>query len=372
VLTRKLSSTVILILLIVASIFSFSLVRDYLLGYRMQKALEEAIENSITPEKDILSFIRKNFIDSRGLIGSEVRNDKLMEYSLLESMGQLMEYALIKKNGRLFDITWRITKRYFLSPRGYLYWRINRRTLSQDDSTSLLDSLRVAYSLIRAYETFTDERYLKDGIHIAENIIRFNTYNNYLVDYFDGRTENSSRSISLFYLNLKMLSKISQYIPGFKALYGGSKKILEGAIKISSGFFPTEYNISSDRYYIPSKVNMIEQAYIAMNIGDYNSIKPFVSFIDREMEERGKICNSYYWSGKEATVDESPGVYMSLSLLFLNLGVRERADMFFSKIQRFKSEDYGFGDYKNRDFYVFDQLKALILLASIKEYDIIE
>ncbi|MCX7795396.1 MAG: hypothetical protein N2380_02595 [bacterium] len=322
----------------------------------MQKALEEAVSNSKDLEKDVLSFLKGNFLDRRGLIVSEIHNDIPTDYCLLESIGQLMEYAVVTRNLNLFDTTWRITKRYFLSPRGYLYWRINRRTLAEDDATSLLDSLRVSYSLIKAYEVFKEERYLRDGIYIGENIIKFNSHGSYLVDYFDGRVEKSSKRISLFYLNLEMISKLSQYIDRFKIFYESSKEILEKALESSKIFFPDYYDISSSRYHIPSKVNMIEQIYIAINIGNYNLIEPFIDFIDTKIREEGKIYTSYYWDGKTATLDESYGVYAVLSLFLLNR--KENYDILLEKINVAK-----LGDYKVKDLYVFDQLELLILLA---------
>lgn len=360
---KKLSYTLITILLILASIFSFSLVRDYLLGYRIQKAIEETISNSRDLERDILNHIKERFMDRRGLVASKIQNNTPSEYCLLESMGQLMEYAVITNNLSLLDATWKITKRYFLSPRGYLYWRINRRTLSPDDATSLLDSLRISYSLIKAYETFKEERFLRDGIYIGENIIKFNSYDKYLIDYFDGRTERTNKRIPLFYLNLEMISKLSQYIHRFKVFYESSKKILEESIKFSEIFFPTYYDIPSSTYHTPSKVNMIEQAYIGINIGDYNLIRSFVDFIDTKIREEGKIYALYYWDGRNATTDESSGVYATLSLLLLNLNKREESDIFLNKINIAK-----LGDYKIKDFYVFDQFETLILLAKRKNY----
>lgn len=337
------------------------------MGYRVKRVLDETILNSSGLEKDILTFIRGRFLDSRGLISSEIRNDELGEYSLLESMGQLMEYALITKNSRLFEVSWKLTKRYFLSPRGYLYWRINRKTLVQDDATSLLDSLRIANTLIKAYENFKEEKYLKDGIYIGENIVRFNSYDKYLVDYFDGRIGKTNKSISLFYLNLEMLSNLSQYIPRFKIFYESSKKILEGALKDSKIFFPTHYDIASSTYHIPPIVNITEQTYIAINIGNYKLIKPFVDFIITKIRKDGKVYVSYLWDGREITKDESFGVYASLSILFLDLKDKENLDLLLSKMDRFKSRDYGFEDYKDMNFYIFDQLEALIFMAKRKE-----
>ncbi len=362
---KKLSYTIITILLILASIFSFSLVRDYLLGYRIQKAIEETISNSRDLERGILNHIKERFMDRRGLIASKIQNDMPIEYSLLESMGQLMEYAVNTNNLILFDTTWKVTKRYFLSPRGYLFWRINRRTLLPDDATSLLDSLRISYSLIKAYETFKEERFLRDGIYIGENIIKFNSYDKYLIDYFDGRTEKANKRVPLFYLNLEMISKLSQYIPKFKVFYESSKKILEESLKFSEIFFPDYYDIPSSTYHTPSKVNMIEQAYIGINIGDYNLIKRFINFINTKMREDGKIYTSYYWNGKSATTDESYGVYATLSLLLLNLNKRGESDIFLSKINITK-----LGDYKSKDLYVFDQFETLILLAKMGNYGI--
>lgn len=356
---------IIVVVLLMVFSFLYSNLRDRSLGIKMKESLEEAIINSSGLEREILTSLKDGFLDSRGLLGSEIRDNNLLEYSLLESMGKLMEYAIISNNDKLFDASWTITKRYFLSSKGYLYWRINRRTLSPDDATSLLDSVRIVYCLIKAYEEFGKDLYLKDALRIGKGIVDFNTYKDYLVDFFDGRTGHAGTKVSTFYLDLEKISKISEYIPNFKDLYRSSKEVLDKAIDKSSVFFYPLYDIFLGKYEISSTVNMIEQIYIAMNIRDTDKISHFLDFIRYKLEESGKIYNSYSWHGEEITSSESIGVYTLLSLLFLYLDDLEMSDILLEKVKSFKSSRNILGLYN--DFYVFDQLETLILLAKRRD-----
>lgn len=356
---------IIVVVLLMVSSFLYSTFKDRSLGTKMKESLEEAVINSNGLEREILAFLKDSFLDSRGLLGSEIKNNRLLEYSLLESMGELMEYAVIIKNDKLFNASWAVTRRYFLSSKGYLYWRINRRTLSPDDATSLLDSVRIVYCLIKAYEEFGKDLYLKDALRIGKGIVDFNTYKDYLVDFFDVRTGHAGTKISTFYLDLEKILKISEYIPRFKDLYESSKEILNKAIDKSSVFFYPSYDFFSRRYETPSTVNMIEQVYIAMNIRDTDKISHFLDFIRYKLEESGKIYNSYSWHGEEITRSESIGVYTLLSLLFLYLDDVEMSDILLEKVKSFKSSGNRLDLYN--DFYVFDQLEALILLAKRRD-----
>lgn len=356
-----LSISIIIVLLL--SLICYSLIKDYILGIKIKKALEEAISNRKNLERELLTTIKENFLDSRGLLASEIKDNKPSDYSLLESMGELMEYAILTKSISLFESSWAITKRYFLSPRGYLYWRINRKTLTPDNSTSLLDSIRIVYSLVRGYEEFGKNSYLRDALFLGNGIIKFNTYEKYFVDFFDGKVESKSKRISTFYLDLEKISKISEYIPEFKYFYESSKEILDGAINESSVFFFPSYDITKKAYEKTLSVNIIEQTYIAMNIGKVDKIARFIEFIKYELQSSGKIYTSYNWYGEKTADSESVGSYVLLSIMFLHLENKDMLDILWDKIMRFKSNKNAFSAYDSRNFYIFDQLEMLIYLA---------
>lgn len=200
-------------------------IKDYYYGFRLKSELR-ALEGRVVSykEKELLNFIRRDLIDNRGLIISKIENGKPSEYSLLESYGELMEYALLRGDKDLFDILLTIVNKYFYSKDGYLYWRINRLTLIPENSTALIDSLRILNALVSAYEIFKDKKYMEMGEKISEEILKFNSSGEFFVDYYDGNTKAKANKISLFYLDLRKLKKIAKLFSSFNKYYITSKR----------------------------------------------------------------------------------------------------------------------------------------------------
>ncbi len=355
---------ILILLIIVIPIIFIDNIQDYFYGLRVKNHLKE-LEKKVS-EKDLIKFLRERFIDKRGLIISEIRNNKPSNYSLLESYGELMEYALQKKEQKLFDILLRNIKKYFLSQEGYLYWRINRKTLRPDNATALIDSLRILYNLVSAYENFRKEEYLKEAQKIADGILKYNTFREYFLDTYDGTSKKKIFKISLFYLDLEKIKKISLYLPEFKKYYSSAKNILEGYTKTHSPFFPKEYDYISKKYIFTENINILEQVLIALNMENKKNIDNFLNFNNMELYKNGKIYSYYHLKGEKIVNNEDPTIYSLISRLYMKMENKKKALETLKLIQRFENKK-GIGDFENMNFYVFTQLETLLTLSMMEK-----
>lgn len=355
---------ILIFLIIVIPTIFISYIEDYFYSLKLKKYLIE-LENKVPEkEKNFLEFLRERFIDKRGFIISEIKNNKPSDYSLLESYGELMEYILQYREEKLFDLLMRNIKKYFLSDEGYLYWRINRKILKPDNATALIDSLRILHSLILAYENFKREKYLEEAKIILNGILKYNTFREYLVDAYDGNSKKQILKISLFYLDLDKIRKVSFYFPEFKEYYLSAKNILENYPKISSPFFPKEYDYLTQKYIFIENINIIEQIFIALNMENKKNIENFLNFFNIELHKNAKIYSYYDLEGNGLTNNEDPSIYSLISRLYIKLNNKREALKTFKLIQRFENKK-GIGDFENMSFYVFTQLETLITLSML-------
>lgn len=342
-------------------------IKDYYYGFKLKNELK-AMERSVSyKEKELLSFIRRDFIDNRGFIISKIENGKPLEYSLLESYGELMEYALLRGDKNLFDILLSIVDKYFYSKEGYLYWRINRLNLRPDNSTALIDSIRILYALLCVYDTFKDKKYMEMGEKVADGILKFNSSGEFFVDYYDGNMKEKANKISLFYLDLRKLKKIAEILPSFNKYYITSKKILENSVSINSPFFPKEFDFFTFSYKTYYPLNMLEQVITAINFNDTNKIKGFLEFVKNEINNYNKL-NTFYMDHKVLKDEENVAIYAILARLFIFCNDRIGAKRILNFVEKFSGRSSsGYGDFLGKVYYAFDQLEVLLTLSYMEE-----
>ncbi|TYT23475.1 hypothetical protein FY122_04485 [Dictyoglomus thermophilum] len=354
---------VILFLIIVFLILAVSF-RDYWDGVRLKLSLKDLEKKVAKEEKGILKFLRERLIDKRGLIISEIKNSKPSDYSLLESYGELMEYVSLKGDKNTFDILLSILKKYFVSKEGYLYWRVNRVTLKPEKTTALVDSLRILHGLILAYEKFRDERYLESAKFIANGILKYNTFGDKFVDSYDGNIEKRIFRISLFYLDLDKIKKISQYFADFKRYYQSSKNLLENSIKPDLFFFPKEYDYLSQRYIFPKEINMLEQVLTALNMENKLYLEKFIDFVNMELNKNRRIFIRYDLKSNKLSDTEDPTIYFLLLRLYKKFDYRDVENII--HITKRFNLTYGLGDEINKDYFAFTQLEVLLTLGILE------
>lgn len=340
--------------------------------------LVRAMQNSSVAarEKAVLEMLGRNFVSRQGLLVDKIEEDKLPSYVLLESMGQLMEYAVIIGNEELFASSWRNTVKCMQSPEGYFYWRAGSKDLSPDDTTALVDEMRVITSLAGAAKAFQNPAYDRAAGVLARSVYKYNVKGDRLHDAFDGGSKSRDGRISLFYIDPRALREMVRLEPGLGAAGRNALKILMDAPVDEHGFFPAWYDYRAGEYKYPPRVNMVEALYTARNAREAGrDISSFTNFLKSELTNR-KLYNNYNRDGSPAGDDQSTAVYALACRLLQDENATESAKTSYRRMTEFQVAEWGdlycggFGDFDSGTFYAFDQMEALMALHTGGRFEI--
>jgi len=317
-----------------------------------------------------LKFLQTKMQTPHGLIYYSVEHKSQVSYSVLESMGQAMEYAALIGNGELFDYYAKVTDTYFKDLTGYYYWQIDVATKHGETSSALVDDLRLVKAYFIAHENKLG-KYDQQIKEISDRIFEFDINDGgYPCDYYDGGTKQKATTVSLFYLDVETLGKLSGFNNKWIIPYGNARDILVNMPENKYGFYPISFKTNSKRYVWGSSINMVENLYTAIDA--YNAGKntqALITFLKREVR-KGKIYNLYNLDGAPADQNESTAVYaLAARLLALN-NEEEAAAWCYRRTLQFQIGDKrslngGFGEEDSGLVYAFDQLEALLMLRMV-------
>jgi hypothetical protein len=293
---------------------------------------------------------------------------------LSESVGMLMQYALEAGSQTLFEKQYLFLDEVFTVKKNIIVWKVDQDN-NITNSNALIDDLRITGTLITAYEKWGTKKYLRKAIEIADGLKTYNMKNSTLVDYYDYKVEKSGDTLTLTYIDLETIKKLTVYDKEWEGIYNRSLDILQNGKADSNGiFFNLKYNVLNNTYMKVDKVNMIDQLIIAENLLKAG-LKPeaTLSWIANYFNYYGYIVNDYYVKDKkQASVNESPAVYALCSRVFLMAGDKIMAKKFYDRLMGNvfnarvidKSSKYygGFANKKTGESLSFDNLQALLTI----------
>lgn len=324
----------------------------------------------ISEEKKGLQFLQTTMQSPDGLIYYLVECKSAGSYCVLESMGQAMEYAALIGDGKLFNNYEKITNIYFKNQAGYYCWKIDVATKKGETSSALVDDLR----LIKAYFIANENKlgnYNASLENVSEIIFKADIdANGYLCDYYDGVAKQKANEVSLFYLDVETLGKLSNFNKKWLIPYHRAKDILLCMPENEYGFYPKTFQISTKHYIWKPSINMVENLYTAIDA--YNAGKDtrlLLTFLTMQVY-KGKVYNHYNLDGTPTNQDESTAVY-ALAARFLALNnENEAANWCYRRTLQFQMNDQksfagGFGENDTGLVYAFDQLEALLMLRRV-------
>ena len=317
-----------------------------------------------------LHFLQTKLQSPQGLIYYLAEHKSAASYSVSESMGQAMEYAALIGDKNLFENYAKITDKYFRDPTGYFYWKIDVATKKGEPASALVDDLRLikAYFIANEHNMGNYDEQIKN---LSEIVYKFDIdTNGYPCDYYDGEGKQKARVVSLFYLDVETLEKLSKFNNKWSTPYQKAKEILLTMPENRYGFYPQTFAINTNQYLWPATINMVENLYTAMDAHQAGkNTRPFATFLKKQVK-KGKIYNYYHVDGTSADKDESTAVY-ALAARFLALNNEmEAADWCYRRTLEFQMGDAkafagGFGEQDTGLVYAFDQLEALLMLRMV-------
>lgn len=328
--------------------------------------------NTPKPEEiQAFQFLQKKMRSSKGIIRYSVESKSPASYGVSESMGQAMEYTALLGDAKLFNEYAAVTDKYFKDSSGYYYWKIDVISKKGETTSALVDDLRIVKAYLIANEKKLGN-FDKQIEKLAEDIYKFDVdTKGYPCDFYDGTAKSKANDVSLFYLDVETMEKLSKVNANWSVPHKNAVSILYNMPENQHGFYPQTFKIDTKQYIWPSSINMVENLYTAIDVHNAGkSTSSFVNFLKTQIKH-GKIYNHYNSDGTPADEDESTAVYaLAARLLVLNNEL-EAGEWCYRRTLDFQISDEnafagGFGDSENGLVYAFDQFEALLMLRTVE------
>lgn len=283
--------------------------------------------------------------------------------ALSESLGLWMQYAVLKGDQALFNQSFEVLNRWFITPQGYISWKLSEDGDSRVNTNALIDDFRIIEALSDAADRWNEERYREVANQLSNTVTSFLLQDGIFVDYYDFTLRESSSFLSLSYLDMSAMDDMLHDQSLDPSIYQWHKTLLLN-MPNDGRFYPRGYDLASATYSYDDTVNLIDQLLVALNGMDIGSRPdPLYAFIKTEFTQRQQLLGRYNrLSGQPDANYESPAVYGLSILLALKLGDAEFATQLYDRMLELRGEDpaYPGGYVFHSDTHLFDNVIPLI------------
>ncbi|WP_342476350.1 hypothetical protein NYE24_18295 [Paenibacillus sp. FSL H7-0350] len=284
---------------------------------------------------------------------------------LSESASLLMETAVRTRNQELFDRQWETVRRTFDMEGGFSY-RYSPKQQKRYPVNAAVDDLRMIGALYEAGQAFDQPEYTREADKYGERFYKNNTKKGYIYDIYDNYLKMVNGFVTLCYIDLSVLQKLSISSELQDILLNNMSGILEeGYLSDSFPFYETRFDYKSGQYSSEG-INSVESLLTILHLAETGRQRPAsISYIKAQVAA-GTLFGQYTREGKPANDIRSTAVYALTSMIG---AVLEDGDLYQSSMDRmneFRVTDRssplygGFGDPASGQAYSFDNLMALL------------
>lgn len=288
------------------------------------------------------------------------------EEVLSESQGLGMQYFLALGDQENYDKLLGFVKRKLNQAEGISYrytpdkeepWRVN----------ALVDDLRIIKTLLESEEMWGSKSYTTLGKAWSKRLYRTNVKENKLYDFYDGEYKIVNDFITLCYVDLVAVDKMSTHDIRWKAVREEMAHIVEGGyIGDQFPMFKTRYNYTTQTYEVNDYINMVEATLTILHLveGGY-TLETSTEFLKERVEE-GRLYTHYTLDGEEVTDMQSTAIYAICAMIARAIDDPVFYEQSIEQMSRWQvmnqgSAIYGaFGNEETLDTYAFDNLMALL------------
>lgn len=332
-----------------------------------------------TREEAAYQFIRRELLHFNGGIGTYPSNASTDHNELgikpqdvlAETMGLAMLYYVETGRKKDFDRTWRFVLENMLSKHGLVSWKLDGKNSVPLPSSAAIDDLRIARTLLQAYNLWGDEHYLKAGLIIGKAIRRYELFHGLPVEFFAwGGGESKSKEIDLSYLDLYAMKLLASHDPAWVEIHRKSRDLILRSLT-EHGLFYDKYSPEKDKFYNRDN-NLINKLLCAIHLAETGvNESGVIIFIERQILDTGILKGRYDAESGRATVNYDSVAVYALALNFAILYDREGLiDLLLERLKMFQN---GYQSKKLRgcfgkgNCHSFDNLQVIIALHRMPE-----
>lgn len=273
-------------------------------------------------------FIQTKMTNPNGLPATYLTNTPVISPDLAhgrdalsESVGLELEYALLKGDPALFAHHAAILNRFFVSPAGLVYWRLNADGSTAVTTNALVDDLRIIHALLQAKERWKNPSFGETAARIGSLIAQHQLQHGLPVDFYDSRLVSAPDTLTLSYLNMPALLQLrnGQLLP--PAIYDHCRQLL-AELPTDGVFYPKTYHLSEQKFQYDETVNVIDQLLILEQRRCIGCRQEALYAFLRQEFYRNHVLYGTYWrqSRSPAGSLESPAVYALMIIQALDAG----------------------------------------------------
>lgn len=309
------------------------------------------------------SGIHVNYINHTGTspIGYDV---------LSESQGLLLEYGIITNNQQLFDKSLSYIKEN-MSAYPLVSW-IKPDKKAGAGVNALLDDLRIYKSLVAANNLWGN--YYNYLATYGEDILRYNTKENQLVDFYDFKNKKKGERFTLCYGDFAALEYLKATNEKFQLVYENTlHTVKNGYIGDNFPMYYSWYNYKKQSYEKDS-LNMAEAMYTLYHLAQIGELKDeTIQWLKDRIKGNGIKAN-YTVEGNvvEGFGYESTAIYALVVLIADEIGDDKLKSDAVIKMEKLRinmaGEDLNgsFGYVDGSNISSFDQCMPLLAYAKIE------
>ncbi|MFC3747374.1 hypothetical protein [Paenibacillus sp. GCM10012306] len=335
---------------------------------QIDRAVHKAGE--IQEAKTLYSFISSRLTGEYGVYTNLLDTDQKGEAAtgheiLSESASLIMRYAVLTGNRALFAAEWETAKKTFDMEGGFSY-RFSPKLQKQYPVNAAVDDLRLIGALEEAGAAFKDEGYSQEAEKYGQRFYNYNVKDGYMYDFYDRNYNVTNKFVTLCYINLSGLQKMSIPVEKRAVLMHNMQEIQEqGYLSDSFPFYETRFDYETGRYS-SENINTVESLLTILALSEVHLQKPASIQFIRQQVEAGTLYGQYTREGTPVNDIRSTAIYAITALIGAQLADDELYRTSIERMNEFRVQDTGsvlyggFGDTASGQAYSFDNLMALL------------
>jgi len=288
---------------------------------------------------------------------------------LSESQGIMMEYAVIKSDKEMFDRYFDFVTTYMLGSNFLAGWMVTAED-GNSRVNSLVDDFRIYKALYKANQLWGGyEEMIQNW---EENILKYNTSKNRMVDSYDFKSKSKAKRITLCFADFEAMELLQESDPNYEIVYENALTLVqEGYISKEFPFYYSWYDYSKSQYQTDD-MNMAEAMNTILNLSKIGAIKEeTINWLLKNIENGG-IKARYTVSGEvvKGYNYESTAIYAIVVMIAKETGNNQLLTDALSRMELMRVNKKGlelngsFGVNDGADIYSFDQCMALLAYAA--------
>lgn len=298
------------------------------------------------------------------LIETEQSGEAASGHEILSESASLRMLAAVRSGeNERFAEEWALAKQTFDMKGGFSY-RYSPKHQKLYPVNAAVDDLRIIRALYEAGDTFRDKHYSEEAAKYGERFYNHNVKNGYMYDFYDENYKKTNTFVTLCYIDLGTMRKLSVSGESRDFLLNNMSVILkDGYLSDEFPFYETRFNYESGTYS-SENINTVESLLSILALAEVDLQKSSsIDFIKQQVDA-GKLYGQYSREGKPLNDIRSTAIYAITAMIGAEIGDDALYRKSIKRMNEFRITDAsnslygGFGDVASGQAYSFDNLMA--------------